>query len=83
MGVSCSQEVVVHSGSIIVGSSCVHHMYISLCMCKIYEEFKKYMYNVLAHIKGKSDKPIDFINNILFKQWTGLCHIFGSLDEME
>ena len=31
-------------------------MYILLCMHKIYEEFKKYMYNVLVHIKGKSDK---------------------------
>ena len=54
-------------------------MYISLCMCKIYDE-----YNVLVLIKGKSDNnQINFINNILFKQWTGLCHILGSLDEME
>ena len=28
-------------------------------------------------------RQINFINNILFKQCTGLCHIFRSLDEME
>lgn len=60
MGVSCSQdlELVVHSGST-VGFSCgdhVRHMYAShlICMRKIYDDFKKYMHNVLLLINGKS-----------------------------
>ena len=31
----------------------VHHMYISHCMYKIYDDFKKFMCNVLVLIKGK------------------------------
>ena len=45
--------------------------HVHLCMCKIYDGFKKYMYNVLVHIKGKSDKSNKF-SQIIFRLSNGL-----------